>query len=161
MIRKYRDTDVEELLDVWYQSSSIAHPFMEPAFMEQERQNIRKIYIPNTKTWVYTNEDGLDGFIAMMGNEVGAIFVRPERQGQGIGKELMDLVCQFHKEVEVEVFKDNKIGRRFYDKYGFKVIKELMHEETNRPVLRMKYAGRSGLMGSVWWLLGGRAAPRQ
>ena len=139
MIRKYEESDIEELLDVWYKASSIAHPFLDSAFMEQERKNIRNIYIPNTKTYVYTQKDVLEGFIAMMGNEVGAVFVRPEKQGQGIGKELMDFVCQYHKTLEVEVFKDNKIGRSFYNKYGFKIIDEHIHKETKHELLRMKF----------------------
>lgn len=139
MIREYQDTDLEALLDVWYQSSSIAHPFLDADFMEQEKKNIRDLYIPNTKTWVYTEVNELVGFIAMMGNEVGAIFVKPEKQGQGIGKKLMDFVSQFHQQLEVEVFKDNKIGRAFYDKYGFKTIKEHIHEQTNYELLRMKF----------------------
>ena len=43
------------------------------------------------------------------------------------------------EELEVEVFKDNKIGRAFYDRYGFKFVHEYIHEETNRAVWRMKY----------------------
>jgi len=139
MIRKYEETDLEELLDVWYKATVIAHPFMTAEFLKKENKNIREIYIPNTKTWVFPNQKGLDGFISMIGNEVGAIFVRPEKQGQGIGKNLIDFVGQFHKELEVEVFKDNKIGRAFYDKYGFKIIKEYIHKETKRGLLKMKY----------------------
>jgi putative acetyltransferase len=140
MIRKYEEKDVEDLLEVWYKSSSLAHPFLETSFMEKEKKNIREIYIPNTKTWVFASQDRLDGFISMMGNEVGAIFVRPEKHGLGIGKNLMDYVSQFHEELEVEVFKENKIGRAFYDRYGFKTIKEYIHEETNKRLLRMKFS---------------------
>ena len=122
MIRKYKKSDTEEIVDVWYKSSSIAHPFLDSSFMEKEKTNIREIYLPNTKTWVFTNENSLDGSITMMDNEVAAIFVRPEKQGQGIGKNLMDLVSQIYDELEVEVFRDNKIGRSFYDNYGFKKI---------------------------------------
>ena len=139
MISEYKESDLEDLLDVWAKATLVAHPFMDEAFIKKEKKNIRDIYIPNTRTWVVRNVSGLDGFISMMGNEVGAIFVRPEKHGQGIGKALMDHVSQFHKELEVEVFKDNNIGRAFYDRYGFKFVHEYIHEETNRAVLRMKY----------------------
>lgn len=140
MIREYEESDIEELLQVWYASSSMAHPFLGLKFMEKEKMNVREIYIPNTKTRVFANEDGLDGFISMMENEVGAIFVRPEKQGQGIGKRLMDFVSQFHDDMEVEVFKDNKTAKAFYEKYGFKLLKEHTHEETTFKLLRMKFS---------------------
>lgn len=139
MIREFKDADIEELLDVWYDSSSLAHPFLEEDFMEQEMVNVRDVYIPVTKTWVNLSDGILDGFISMIGNEVGAIFVSPEKHGRGIGKSLMDHVSKLHDELEVEVFKENKIGRDFYDKYGFKIIKEHLHEETGDRLLRMKF----------------------
>jgi len=71
MIRKYKDTDVEELLDVWFQASSLAHPFLDSAFMEKEKANVREVYLPNTDTWVFKVKDQIAGFISMMGNEVG------------------------------------------------------------------------------------------
>jgi putative acetyltransferase len=46
---------------------------------------------------------------------------------------------QFHEKLEVEVFEQNKIGRPFYEKFGFKIINEYVHEQTNQKVLRMKY----------------------
>lgn len=139
MIRKYKETDTEAIIAVWYASSSLAHPFLDAAFMEKEKQNIRDIYLPNTETWVYETEDSLDGFISMIGNEVGAIFVTPEKHGLGIGKQLMDWVAQLHAELEVEVFTKNTIGRAFYDRYGFVTQKSHLHEETGNELLRMKF----------------------
>ena len=139
MIRKYEATDIEGIIEVWYEASLIAHPFLDSDFIEKEKRNIRELYIPNTKTWVFSKKNVVEGFISMMGNEVGAIFVRPEKHGQGIGKTLMDHVGQFHGSLEVDVFKDNKIGRKFYDKYGFKAVKEHIHEETKRSLLRMEF----------------------
>ncbi len=142
MIRKYQEKDIEELLDVWFLSSSLAHPFLDAAFMEKERKNTRKIYIPNTKTWVYENKKKVVGFIAMMGNEVGAIFVKPTFHGKGIGTKLMNHVAQLHEELEVEVFEENTIGRKFYKKYGFELIKEHVHEETNNNLFRLKFKNK-------------------
>lgn len=140
MIRKYRETDIEEILDIWFQASLLAHPFLDSAFMKKEKKNIREIYIPNTETWVFEEDGHVAGFIAMMGNEVGAIFVRPDHHAHGIGTKLMNYAAQFHEELEVEVFEKNIIGRAFYDKYGFKLVKEHVHEETNCSLLRMKFS---------------------
>ncbi len=143
MIRKYHPSDIEEVIDTWFQASLLAHPFLDAAFLEKEKQHIREIYMPNTETWVFEENDRVTGFISMMGNEVGAIFVQPEKHGTGIGKQLMDHVVLQHRELEVEVFEKNSIGRAFYDRYGFKSIKSHIHEETNNKLLSMKFVNPS------------------
>ncbi len=79
------------------------------------------------------------GFISLIGIEVGAIFVAPNRHGQGFGRALMDHAKSIHNTLEVEVFKDNPIGRRFYDRQGFIVIKKLIHEETGNQLIKMRW----------------------
>ena len=139
MIRKYQDKDIEELLDVWFLASSLAHPFLSDDFMEQERENIRDKWIPQSETWVYEQEDEVTGFIALIGIEVGGLFVAPNRHGQGFGRSLMDHAKSIHNALEVEVFKENKIGRRFYDRQGFIVIKEFIHKATGNQLIRMRW----------------------
>ena len=108
-------------------------------FIAQERKNTADIYLPNTETWVAEVDGKVEGFIALMNNEVGAIFVQPCLQGSGIGKALMDKARTRHGELEVEVFKANTIGRNFYAKYGFKHIQESLHEPTGQEIIRLKY----------------------
>lgn len=139
MIKTYEAQDLVELLDLWYQASLVAHPFLEEAFLEKERYNIEHVYIPNTKTWVFKKEDKVLGFIGMIDNEVGAIFVHPDQHGQGIGTRLMNWVAERYDSLEVEVFERNKIGRSFYDKYGFTEMRHSIHEETGQPLIRMQY----------------------
>ena len=138
MIRKFKKTDTTSLIHIWYQASSLAHPFLDTAFVEKTKKDLREIYIPAAETWVYEEKNIVIGFISMLGNEIGGLFVIPNHHSQGIGTKLVNYIGEFHDEIKVEVFKDNKIGRAFYDKYGFKLFKEQIHEETNRKVLRMK-----------------------
>jgi len=140
MIRPYQDSDLETVLDIWYQASLVATPFLNQEFLAQERKNIQEIYIPNTLTWVFEKEHGAKGFISMIGNEVGAIFVYPDFQGQGIGRSLMDKVSGMHPVLEVEVFEKNASGRSFYDRYGFQSLQQHLHEPTNEQMLRMRYS---------------------
>lgn len=139
MIRFYHPDDTRAIIHVWQQASSIAHPFLNPDFLEKEAINIRDVYLPNTKTWVWDDEGHLKGFISMIKNEVGAIFVSPEQHGEGIGTKLMNTVVYLHDELMVEVFTENKIGRKFYIGYGFKEIKRHIHEETGNELILMKY----------------------
>ena len=40
----------------------------------------------------------------------------------------------------VEVFKNNVIGRRFYDSYGFQHVDEFVHEASGQDTIRMSFS---------------------
>lgn len=141
MIREYQDRDLNELLEVWYRASRIAHPFLDESFLSQERRNIAAVYMPMAEACVYVREGRVVGFIALMGNEVGALFVDPTVQGKGIGRALMDHARFFHSELELDVFEANHTGRRFYDRYGFEVERVHVHEQTGHSMLRLRLRG--------------------
>lgn len=139
LIRQYLETDLDGVLSSWESASKIAHPFLKEEFLDTERYNIPNVYLPNTDTWVAEVDGIAVGFIALMGNEVGAIFLDPKFHGIGIGKSLMDKAQELHETLEVEVFKANSIGRKFYDRYGFQFLAESIHEPTKQEVLRLKF----------------------
>ena len=139
MIRMHKEKDIEQIIDIWYQSSTLAHPFLTSTFVEKVKSDMTNIYIPNSETWVYEIDNSIVGFISMMNNEIGGLFVSPNNQSKGIGTELVNFIKKEYSELEVEVFEKNSIGRAFYDKYGFKIIKKYTHEESGNEVLRLKY----------------------
>ena len=140
MIRKYKDSDLDALVSVWYDSSAIAHPFLDEAFVQKTKKDMHDIYIPNAETWLFEKEGEVLGFVSMLENEIGGLFVRPEQYSKGIGTQLVNYVNQLHVVLEVEVFKENSIGRAFYDKYGFVFMKSYSHEESGQDILRLKYS---------------------
>lgn len=138
MIRAYQEQDLESVLAVWYSASQVAHPFLDEDFFAQERQNIATMYIPNAETWVYELDDIVVGFVSLIGNEVGGLFVDAEHQRQGIGHSLMDKARSIRDDLMLDVFKDNLVGRRFYEKYGFVQVGEHLHEATGHLQLRLQ-----------------------
>ena len=139
MICLYHEEDMKSILDVWYQASLIAHPFLTEAFLQEEKTKLREIFLPNSQTWVYKEEAQVVGFISLVDNEVGGIFIRPSKQRQGIGKALMDKACSLHDSLELEVFAANKSGRAFYAKYGFVPIKKYREDRTGQTMIRLRY----------------------
>lgn len=138
MIRAYRESDLNELIEVWYRASLIAHPFLDESFLQVERKRIGEVYMPLAETRVYEQENRVVGFISLIGNEVGAIFVLPSHQGQGIGRALMDHARTLQNKLELDVFKANSIGRRFYDRYGFEFVREHRHPDTGYLLHRLR-----------------------
>lgn len=138
MIRKHVEKDLEQIMNIWQKSSALAHPFLKDEFVEKITSDMRYLYIPNSETWVFEDNDSIVGFISMIENEIGGLFVLPDSHSKGIGTKLVDFVAKENKVLEVEVFEKNKIGNAFYDKYGFKLIKQYLHEESGNVVLRLQ-----------------------
>jgi putative acetyltransferase len=138
LIREYREQDLAELMAAWEAASAIAQPFLPPEFVAGVREDIPRLYLPNAETWVADHEGSVVGFISLLGNEVGALFVAPDHQGKGFGRGLMDKARQLKGTLEVEVFLANSIGREFYRKYGFVQMSEARHEETGFDLVRMR-----------------------
>lgn len=139
VVRKYEGSDVEAVLSVWESTQELAHPFLPDDFQNQEKRNIRGLYLPNVDTWVVEDNNHVVGFIALIGNEIGGLFVRPTHHGRKLGKLLVDKANELHGELTVEVFAKNLIGRQFYSKYGFTMVEEKVHEETGEPLLYLKF----------------------
>ena len=115
--------------------------FLDESFFDAELVAIEKTWMAVAETWVYEDEERVVGFIALIGDEVGAIFVYPEMQGHGVGRALMDHARGLRDKLELNVFKQNEKGRRFYDRYGFRFVSEHVNEQTGRPELRLELTG--------------------
>ena len=139
MIRDYADDDLNQVLDVWYRASLMAHSFLSEEFFENERRQIAEEWLPLAETVVYQTDRSVVGFLALIGNEVGGIFVDPDYQGRGIGRALMDHARNSHPVLELDVFEANTVGRRFYDAYGFVVVGRHTNEVAGEPELRLRF----------------------
>ena len=138
MIRKYKETEIPKLLEIWEAAALIAHPFLSNEFHEIVKGAMKDMYLPNSDTWVFEESGEVIGFISMAKNEIGGLFVDPNKQSKGVGTLLVNHMNQFHNILEVEVFENNKIGKPFYEKIGFKVMKEYVMKETGQNVLRLR-----------------------
>lgn len=143
IIRQYAADDLDDLLFAWESASKIGHPFLTADFLEQEQHNIAHVYLPVADTWVAEQGQKVIGFISLIGNEVGALFVQPQFHGTGVGRALMEKARELQGDLEVEVFKANAIGRNFYKKAGFEPLSEKMHEPTGHEMLRLKLSANN------------------
>ena len=144
MIRKYRSDDLDGVLKVWSAASAKAHPFLSPEFLAAERDDIAKHHLPAADTWVWDIDGQIAGFVALLGQEVGGLFVDPRLHGRGIGRALMDHARRVKGALQVEVFMDNTSGRSFYAQYGFVEVGRDIHPATGLEVLRLEMIGPPG-----------------
>jgi putative acetyltransferase len=137
MIRKYRTEDTDALVLIWRNANALAHSFLADGFVAQVAQDMRNIYLPNAETWVLEEDEKPLGFIALVGDEIGGLFLEPAFHGRGFGKALADHAVALHGPLRVEVFEKNAIGRCFYDRYGFVETERYVHEGSGEETIKM------------------------
>lgn len=137
MIRKYKAEDTEALIRIWENAETLAHPFLSTEIRDQVRKDMRNLYLPNAETWVLEDDGVPVGFIAMIDTEIGGLFLDPSQQGKGRGRGMVDHVVAIKGPLTVEVFKDNKIGLPFYERYGFAVTGEGIFEASGDETFKM------------------------
>ncbi len=87
MIRKWQSENTAPLLSLWLESTTEAHPFIEPGYWKENEAMVRDVYLPSAETWVWEQDGEPYGFISVMQSQfVGALFVAPSCIGKGIGR---------------------------------------------------------------------------
>ena len=139
MIRPYSPADKQAVMSIWRDTSAVAHPFLSSEFMSEAENLIRDTLLDMAEIWV-AEKDGIPiGFIALIGHEVGGLFLRPEHHGHGIGQALMDRAVQRKGRLELDVFRENTRARQFYTRYGLTEGAERLDDASGQYVLRMTY----------------------
>lgn len=136
-MREYQANDTDTLIAIWEKGNALAHSFLPAGFVAQVAQDMRNIYLPNAETWVLEDDGKPVGFIALIGDEIGGLFLDPSQIGKGFGRTMVDHAFALKGPLRVEVFKDNAIGRAFYDRYGFVLEDEYLHEPSGAVTCRM------------------------
>ncbi len=139
MIRKHTSDDTDAVVDVWRSASALAHPFLTSSFIETEADNVRHVYMKYAETWVTEIDGKVIGFIAMIDNEIGGLFLDPEHHGRGFGRAMVDKAVSLKGSLNVEVFSQNAIGRKFYAAYGFCGRQEYLHEPSGQMTLKLSF----------------------
>ena len=98
---------------------------------------MRTLYLPNAETWVIEHTSVPIGFIALIGTEIGGLFLDPAYHGQGYGRRMVDHARGLKGPLRVHVFERNTIGRRFYGQAGFSETERYLHEASGEMTLRM------------------------
>lgn len=119
VLRPLGDGDVEAVLDVWERASRVGHPFLSDAFLAEERGRLVDRWLPASETVVAADDGAVVGFVSLVGDEVGGLFVDPDRHRQGIGRRLLAHAVIGRDRLELGVFEHNVGARRFYAALGF------------------------------------------
>jgi len=126
-IRAYDGADTPVLLDIWRRASRVGHPFLSEADLAADLDKVRDVYLPMADTWVAVGRAVGDavgerrplGFIGLLDNHVGGLFVDPLCHGRGLGTALIAHAAGRLGSLTVEVYARNHAALAFYRRCGF------------------------------------------
>jgi ribosomal protein S18 acetylase RimI-like enzyme len=132
-IRGYVPDDRAGLVKIWRAASEQAHHFLTMKQLDGQEILVRDSYLPQTENWVATIDDVPAGFIGLMGDRVGGLFVAPAWQGKGIGRMLVEDSLVRKGRLELEVYTSNTSARAFYERLGFVEVSRRSPDDNGLP----------------------------
>lgn len=140
-IRAYRDDlDRDRLAEIWLAASRVGHPFLSEAELLEQLAQVRDIYLPQAENWVVEDEAGQIGFIGLIDDFIGGLFVDPTAHGGGYGKALVLHAVALKGTLDVEVYAANAAAIAFYRRLGFLEVSRGRQEEksASHEIVRMR-----------------------
>lgn len=121
-IRLYRPEDRSRLLAIWRAAAEIGHPFFTSRQLDEQQQLVGDVYLPKAETWVALSGAGPAGFIGLLDDFIGGLFVAPENHGTGVGRRLVACALERRGTLELDVYALNEGALGFYRRLGFTEI---------------------------------------
>lgn len=138
MIRKLQNADMDRAAGIWLDANLRAHCFIPPQYWKSNFDPVKEM-LPQAEVYVYENDREIWGFIGLNGEYIEGIFVSGEMQSRGIGKRLLDFVKTKKAELRLNVYQKNTRAIRFYQREGFKILREGMDEATGEKDYEMTW----------------------
>lgn len=129
MIRKFREEDLQSVMEIWRAANIKAHNFILKSYWNDNYDYVRK-NLPKAEIYVYEKNDCILGFVGSNENHIEGIFVINHMQHHGIGTKLLNKIKESRSNLTLNVYKKNVGAVEFYKKNSFNVISENVDEDT-------------------------------
>lgn len=129
-IRPALADDLPIIGDLWLKGSFEAHPFVAATYWQEQLRTMLNDYLPICECWVLEVDHELLGFSALHADELSALFVRSDKQGQGYGVALLNHAKQLRPTLWMAVYEQNQRTLLFYQQHGFRKEKRRRCENT-------------------------------
>lgn len=133
-LRLGRAEERAALFGIWEEAVRATHDFVTEADIAMYARLVREHYLPQNPVLVAADvRDAPLGFIGVREDKIEALFVDPARHGRGIGRMLVEHVCEGRERLYVDVNEQNASARRFYTRLGFSQIGRSRLDGCGRP----------------------------
>ncbi|WP_370178407.1 acetyltransferase [Alteriqipengyuania sp.] len=142
IVRKGRPEDGSRVVAIWRAAVDATHGFLAPEDRSAIDAQVRE-FLPQSPMWIAECEGTATGFMVMDGEMIEALFVDPDRHGEGIGTMLVRhaLAIELNARADANEQADN--AAPFYRALGFEQIgrSPLDREGRPYPLLHFRHPG--------------------
>lgn len=128
-IRGYRNEDLKKIEEIWLKGNKEAHAFVSEEFFFGHLPMLREL-MPKVTVLVSEEEDTVTGFLGMEDGFILGLFVDSVKQGQGIGRKLLQEAKRKTDVLTLKAFVKNERAVAFYIREGFTAAGTELDETT-------------------------------
>ena len=141
MIRKFKEDDLNTVMQIWFDTNIKAHHFISRQYWIDNYEMVKDI-LPKKEIYVYEddNTNQIDGFIGLMDNYIAGIFVNKNNQSRGIGKQLLDYVKEIKETLNLSVYQKNIRAISFYQREQFVIQFEHIDNDNSEKEFIMTWS---------------------
>ncbi|WP_304401541.1 GNAT family N-acetyltransferase [uncultured Alistipes sp.] len=135
------EKDYDEIARVWEASVRATHDFLPESDIERLAPLVRERYLPAVRLFCIRDEaQRIAAFIGLCERHIEMLFVRPDRMGRGLGRQLLLFAVERCGARSVDVNEQNPQAAGFYRHMGFRVAgrSPLDSEGAPFPILHLR-----------------------
>ncbi len=123
-----------ELVEVWEASVRSTHHFLTEKDIQFFKPLVRNKYIPVVELYIIRNKQNrIAAFMGLSDELIEMLFVHPEEQGKGYGKQLIGFAIYNRQIFNVDVNEQNEKATSFYLNKGFNIAGRDETDPSGKP----------------------------
>lgn len=143
-IRLGTEADVPRALTIWRAAVDATHGFLSPEHRAEIDAIVAEQFLPHVPLWLVEDEAGtVQGFLALDGDMIDALFVDPAAHGRGFGSALVAHALSLSPDARVDANEQADNALPFYLARGFEVVGRSENDPQGwpYPILHLRYRG--------------------
>ncbi len=136
MIREFKISDTERVMQLWLLGNEDAHYFIPKEYWLSHYSEVQEALL-QAEVFVYDKDGEILGFAGMIKEHIAGIFVDKNCRSRKIGNLLLNYIKERYNAISLNVYQKNKRAVAFYNKEGFSVFSESVDENTGEKEYTM------------------------
>lgn len=139
VIRRSAPGETDRIVGIWLEASRLAHAFIPYEFWLCRADEMAKVYLPGSQTYVLDTGFEVAGFLSLVDDQVAALFVAPCHQRLGYGRRLLRFAQDRFAHLSLCVYQQNEHAIAFYRAAGFCISEQRLDLNTREVELLMNW----------------------